>query len=71
MDVADYVFVINGDDEFYGHKFIIRAVQTDFSGKITGYTVNGHSGRYRDYPTTDLQYTTRRRKTFTSQMQLF
>ena len=71
MEVDDYVFVINGDDKFYGTKFIVRAVQTDFGGKITGYTVNGNGGKWRDYLPTDLHYTTRRRIKFTSQMQLF
>jgi hypothetical protein len=70
MNVQDYVFVINDADPLYGEKFIIRAVQTDFQGCITGYTVNGGGGKWRDYLPTDLQYTTRRRTKFTSQMQL-
>jgi hypothetical protein len=70
MDVTDYVFVINDADPLYGEKFIIRAVQTDFAGRITGYTVNGNKGQWRDYAPTDLQYTTRWRTKFTSQMQL-
>lgn len=70
MDIDNYVFVINETDEFYGHKFIIRAVTTDFYGRITGYTVNGHNGKRQDYATTDLQYTTKYRTKFTPQMQL-
>ncbi len=70
MDIGDYVFVINPRDGCYGQKFIIRAVATDFHGRITGYTVNGHSGRWRDYRSTDLQYTREDGKIFTPQMQL-
>ncbi len=80
MDITDYVFVINSTDTFYGQKFIIRAIETDFVGRITGYTVsdfptNGHAettlqGKYRDYLPTDLQYTTKQGQTFTLQMQL-
>jgi len=70
MDVNDYVFAINPADEFYGHKFIIRSVATDFAGRITSYTVNGNQGRWRDYLPTDLHYTTEHGVTFTSQMQL-
>lgn len=70
MDVGNWVFVINPDDEFYGNKCVIRAVATDFMGRITGYTVSGQNGRWRDYLTTDLQYTTCEGLTFTSQMQL-
>lgn len=75
MDVADYVFVINPDDRYYGQKFVIRGVQTDFYGRITGYTVrayplNAPPNRYRDYLPADLQYTTEQGQTFTSQMQL-
>ncbi len=80
MDITDYVFVINSTDTFYGEKFIIRAIETDFVGRITSYTVsdfpgNGHEetalkGKYRDYLPTDLQYTTKQGRTFTQQMQL-
>ncbi len=85
MNVGDYVFVIKPDDPFYGQKCIIRAVATDFSGKITGYTVipyhskpchagenrdSENGGTYRDYASEDVQYTTRRRRTMTPQMQL-
>ncbi len=75
MTIGNYVFVIKPDDPFYGQKFIIRAVATDFSGKITGYTLhpyhaNGNEGAYRDYAPEDVQYTTRRRTKVTSQMQL-
>lgn len=70
MNVGDYVFVINPADEYYSYKFIIRAVALDFNGRITGYTVNGVNGRWRDYLITDLQYTPPQGVTFTSQMQL-
>lgn len=71
MDVDDYVVVINASDSFYGYKFKICGVQTDFFGKITGYTVHDGFGRHwRDYIPTDLQYTTRYKHKFTSQMQL-
>jgi hypothetical protein len=70
MDINDYVFIINPTDPCYGQKGIIRGVAVEFSGKITGYTVTGENGQWRDYHPTDLQYTTLTRKTFTSQMQL-
>jgi hypothetical protein len=75
MDVNDYVFVINPADRYYGRKYVIRGVQTDFDRRITGYTVRAYplqeqNGRYRDYLPTDLQYTTASGQTFTSQMQL-
>ncbi len=74
MTIDDYVFVIDPDDPFYSQKFIIRAIETDFSGKITGYTLTPYrpneNGTYRDYAHEDVQYTTRRRKKVTPQMQL-
>jgi hypothetical protein len=70
MDVDDYVFVINPEETCFGKKGIIRAVQTNFDGRITDYTVSGTRGMYRDYAPVDLQYTHKYSRKFTSQMQL-
>jgi len=75
MDVGDYVFVINPADTCYGQKFVIRGVQTDFAGRITGYTVRASpvtsdNGQWRDELPTDVQYTTEHGRTCTSQRQL-
>ena len=71
MDIDDYVIVINRTDRFYGYKFKVCGIQHDFFGKITGYTVHDGFGRHwKDYPPTDLQYTTQYRKKFDTQMQL-
>ncbi len=69
MNIRDYVFVINPQDKHYRQKFTITAVQTDFDGRITCYTVNTPKGYY-DYSTTDLQYTTKDGTKCTPQMQL-
>ncbi len=70
MNVGDYVFIINPSDSFYGQKGVICAVHLDFSRRITGYTIQNAAGRWRDYHTTDVQYSTQTSATFTSQMQL-
>ena len=70
MNVGDYVFIINPADSFYGEKGVICAVHLDFSRRITGYTIQNAAGRWRDYHTTDVQYSTKTCATFTSQMQL-
>jgi hypothetical protein len=63
-------YIALADDECDGQKFLTCAVATDFAGKITGYTVNGYGGQWRDYTITDVQYTTEQGRTYTSQIQL-
>jgi hypothetical protein len=70
MNIGDPVFVINSADAYFGHRFIIRGVAQDFQGRITGYTVNGDGGHWRDYAITDIQYAISGQKSATRQMQL-
>lgn len=74
MTIGDYVWIIKPSDRYFGEKFIIRAVQTDFQGRATGYTVNGNDangGKWRDYDARDVTYTTKHRTKFTTQMMLY
>ena len=69
MNLDDFVFCINSHDRHYGQKFIIRGIETTFDGRITMYMVSD-KGHWKDFVPTDLQYTTRRRRKFTPQLQL-
>ncbi|MDY0093549.1 MAG: hypothetical protein RBT80_12695 [Candidatus Vecturithrix sp.] len=69
MNLHDMVFVINPQDKYYGQKFLIEGIQTDFYGRITSYTVRTAKG-YRDYAVTDVQYAPHQQCTCTPQMQL-
>lgn len=70
MEVGDFAWIIKPKDPQYGQKFHIEAVEIEFDGTITSYTLNIH-GIYRDVPPADLEYTTRCGRKMTGQMQLF
>lgn len=69
MNIDDYVNVIAPADRDYGKKARIVGMQMTFEGRVTGYTVLLR-GSWKDYHSYDVQYTTKRRRKITPQMQL-
>jgi hypothetical protein len=69
MKIDDYVNIINPDDRDYRQKARIVGIEQTFAGSVTGYTVLLR-GFWKDYSYYDVQYTTKRRRKITPQMQL-